>query len=666
MDLLLSALENPQSDWCIKPDKLIHNMPNSLKEEIKSLLQGNEITPDDFLTIQEHLKLSFYSGNAGIVDAKRVIECISYIGLHRSSLTNSPSRWLQARPLLRQVSGWEHRLQSEQDIHMNGRCRALSKAREFLAKKGFESQLVRGRINWSDEVAQRLNAAIDCRLNSSVAIHVLQNQLANIRSDTDGRYRFRSAPNIDWYDEPPVPWGYLFSLTLKHTSPQKVSGAAKRKAIRRVGEAIELARNYCCTFNLLPEKYAMLGSTSQRNLESIQEDILADQIYGLDQFDPHHLYQLTSDTFTNPKLKISSEKVEIYLALMQFCFSQVSPKNGLLFQVEDAYTYFTGRFSRQAIQQALCELSFSPKEINSQFMSPFCKRNAHEKPLIKHKEGYLFVNQQLSSFGFYHQLYLATENKPEVGFASERVLTNACQTSGMKIMASKSYKLESSTRQAFKIKEKKARYECDFIVETNDKIYFIELKRKTLSSPSRQGVLVDGLSDLADSVFHALKQTGFHEAVLRHQKIISFLDGTQLDLNGRDIERIAVSVFDFNSMQDSISTSTRLRYFLGREFNTEDPDQQYKLSKLNSLLQDLNDQYMKLGLHDTYQHPNLGIALNNCRFFSVMQLLKLLQDVTGNEDFGRRIDLTRNITTGSKDWYAEYDWAVRNFLKLKR
>jgi hypothetical protein len=93
--------------------------------------------------------------------------------------------------------------------------------------------------------------------------------------------------------------------------------------------------------------------------------------------------------------------------------------------------------------------------------------------------------------------------------------------------------------------------ECDVVVEAPEFIVFIETKKKPHRRVSATGDALANLIDLSGSLFDAQAQLARHERILLHHRYIEFDDGRRLDHGGRNIERVAITLLDYGSLQDS-------------------------------------------------------------------------------------------------------------------
>ena len=200
--------------------------------------------------------------------------------------------------------------------------------------------------------------------------------------------------------------------------------------------------------------------------------------------------------------------------------------------------------------------------------------------------------------------------------------------------------------------------ECDIVVETAQTIIFLEIKKKPLTRRAQAGSNAHVLLDLAASLLAAQVQTGWHEVRLRRK---GFIDLTangvtrRLELKGRHIERIAVSLMQFGSFQDRIFLKQFLEGTLHADFSVSDPSLKREFDKLNALLAEIRQQI-------NFLHPGekaLNQPFFHCWFLSLPQLLVLLDGVQDEEAFKTALWKTRHIVTGSSDFYFDLSYMAK-------
>jgi Holliday junction resolvase-like predicted endonuclease len=194
--------------------------------------------------------------------------------------------------------------------------------------------------------------------------------------------------------------------------------------------------------------------------------------------------------------------------------------------------------------------------------------------------------------------------------------------------------------------------ECDIVIEASDVVIFLEIKKKPWTRRAQAGMDAHVLLDLANSLLAAQTQAGWHEVRLRKRGFVELCVGgtvSRLELRGREVERIAVTLFDFGSFQDRILLKQFLEGTLNASFSSADPGLKKKFDELNELLGEIRTQISLL-------HPGateIKQPFFHCWFLSVPQLLVLLDDVGSADEFKASLWKTRHMSTGSSDFYFD-------------
>jgi hypothetical protein len=233
-----------------------------------------------------------------------------------------------------------------------------------------------------------------------------------------------------------------------------------------------------------------------------------------------------------------------------------------------------------------------------------------------------------------------------VGIAMERFLRQALEQKGVNTCAG-NYKVGGMNGQ------------CDIVIETSKTVIFIEVKKKPLTRKARAGSDVAILIDLAGSLLEAQLQAGWHEVRIREHGYIDLIEpdgrSKHLSLDGRGVERIAVSLFDYGGFQDRILLEQFFEANLNiTSYSTGKETAQKKINELNESLVKLHEQLnhlIRLQPQDinVERHPFF-----NCWFLSLPQILVLLDCVKNGEDFREALCATRHVWTGSLDFYFEH------------
>ena len=201
--------------------------------------------------------------------------------------------------------------------------------------------------------------------------------------------------------------------------------------------------------------------------------------------------------------------------------------------------------------------------------------------------------------------------------------------------------------------------ECDLVIDAADRLAFIELKAKALTRDANAGSDVDVTLSLSGSVIAAQQQAMGHELELRRNGKLTLVEEGSVDSygltwRGQTVDRIALGIFDYGAFQDRTAVAQLLNHVLGARYDAINDvvraQRKGELKKLNDSLEKLSRYVEAWPAVNANQHD----AFSNCWFMSVPQLLLLLEDVTGPDDFFSNLDVLRRLTYQTCNFYFEY------------
>jgi hypothetical protein len=128
--------------------------------------------------------------------------------------------------------------------------------------------------------------------------------------------------------------------------------------------------------------------------------------------------------------------------------------------------------------------------------------------------------------------------------------------------------------------------EVDIADESDDRILFMECKKKPLTNAARAGNVLSAAVDLASAFLMPLVQINRHEKQLRAGGI-TFISGKTLTLKDRYIQRVAVTMTDHGSMQDRMFLRAVLIGLWGVTLTALDPKLQADVDEVNKQLKRL-------------------------------------------------------------------------------
>lgn len=673
MESLIKNFERKENDWALNLDryenfiqvaekfgyefnthKTTSEVQKYLKDKIRSSLLGSDISQNEFDKIEDHLTFKYYSSNgAECKDAFSFIGSLRYVINRVDSYTNSIDAWSSVKDYLEAfLAISNHSADAYTDLF--NEKKVISESIKFLRKKGYRVTIEAGEIRLSKEDEKRLLTAIEYRFNKlgHNSLFFTLSCISRFYDRKSKRFFLRSEPSMTSSYEADTPWGYLFNVSLSNLHHVKKSRNHKKLFL----ECIELAKHYFCIQRL--QDFNKFSDTNHRYdtiLPAIQKNILYDQHFSIDQISDSHMINIISDMFSSQKLVALGVDISLYKNILEWVSCHSRHDQPLAFSVIDIFNGLNCKYLLQDVESTLKLLSFQASEINKGYLLPeeIHKRNYYQKPFIYLDGKYVYINSSICNYGFYTSALNLCKSKGAdgnlMGKVAEEFIERQFACGGVTFHANKQYDISPEIRKKLNIQSKER--ECDYIIETDDTIIFIELKRKTLTSEARSGNTLQSTIDLSQSLLHALSQTGCHEYMLRRDGVINFDDGSKLELLGRNVERIALSLFGFFGIQDGVFVHQLLGSLINAKIDSGDEKED---KKINKYLQELSDQYKTSVFSEVYTDQNNPFF--NCRFFSVPQLLEILSNSTNNEEFKVELNRTRHVSTGCKDWFKDYQF----------
>ena len=138
-------------------------------------------------------------------------------------------------------------------------------------------------------------------------------------------------------------------------------------------------------------------------------------------------------------------------------------------------------------------------------------------------------------------------------------------------------------------RSKSDRLEIDVVVETDERIFLFECKKKVLTAEARGKGGLALFTDLTNSFLKMQAQLARHEAKLRRDGKIEFIDGKVLELKGRPVEKFAISLFDHGALQDRAMIVPLFERILGMNVRADDPRADGVMAAMNKELNVLNE-----------------------------------------------------------------------------
>lgn len=362
---------------------------------------------------------------------------------------------------------------------------------------------------------------------------------------------------------------------------------------------VELARDLCATFDVEPySSFDGIDIGPKGIQETLQEAVLYDEMFTFPQWQPKHVDELLdawlialNDLSHSPAFASLADWRAIARSLLR------APTDR--FVVTVPADHVVEGMAGARVAELFERLAAGSQRLNTGYVTPLdtAKRSASYIPLIALGDGfYLVPPKALLARALCEWFYKNLRDKKQppppakplenaMGDALERVAQASVRhVTHDRILAGKKYFDPASKKDP----------EVDLLIETNDRLFLIECKKKALTNRARGGDSVAVLLDLSASLLKSLFQLARHERLLRSQGEITFLDGTKVALEGREVEKIAVSLLDHGSLHDRIFISALVRGLFGAEIKAYASERNAMLAPVNKALRELNDELAEL------------------------------------------------------------------------
>ena len=571
----------------------------------------------------------------------------------------SREEWRQAVQYA-QLSVGQMNLNASESLHRTyPEYYAVAYAAARLKSIGYSLERDGKDLNLNPDTESRLVAKIENIFFEIGGLYVAQQLGAHLNAQYDTaqeRYHIIKLKPQPPKPQPPLfPYGYLLQLAVKHYQNGKSPGCIEQRKFRFL---VELISDYATVLRVQDySHFPTFPYVLDKIVETLQRKALEDTIYKIPQIRASDITLILLGLIDNEILDEPFEKgwtIRQAITVIDAILNKLAGRGLTRIYARD-FRKQCQSIPAEIVNLILSDVLSHPKTgANQRFSRPTDAPNMipgqnsehgvtfSQFPLLRYTDrSYFLYNRSFCSGAFLEAIFSQMRRKVRnfdadyLGKAIERFTRQILRQHGI-----------DSYSGDYWIG--KTRWECDVVVETAKTIIFIEIKKKPLTRRARAGSDVSVILDLAQSLLDAQKQAGNHEMQLRKEGHLELEDDgniNHLELNGRKIERIALSLSDFGSFHDRTFLEKFMNAVTQLKFGVHDKKHEEDFDKLNKTIAALQHQsrvlYPEGGEH---QRPYF-----NCWFFSLPQLMIILDGVSGPEDFRDALWATRGITTGQGD-----------------
>jgi hypothetical protein len=535
----------------------------------------------------------------------------------------------------------------------------VAESAKALKQAGYAIRLEPGFIAVEEPAQTSLVAEIERHIAAIGGINVarrLFKQITPMYDQAMGRYHIVPAISMSAGGNPrnpQIPIGYILQLAVKHLEAHEpeVTHSAHWQRL------IALATTYAAVIDVQPYYPAIWGAIEAKALlKYLQEQALYDSMFRFLQLRASDVVKICRGAFSfldpdtiHPDGWTLCQAFEVIGYL-------IDPRldvRGPVIVDEREVRRGLSHLPRSAVIAILNVLSHAAGGPNQHFSLPTDAPTPDDsskgadfylKPLIRRPGNrYLIIDRSMCGWGYVEALLTALRPLDphldrKVGPAMEKFVEAEFTSHGVEVFSG-DY-------------DEGGHGECDIAVPTPEVLFFLELKKKTLTRRARAGSDAELLLDLAGSLLEAHAQAGWHELRITRAGFLDLMrngNTRRLSLDGRGIEKIALGMLDFGSFQDRTVLKQFLEATLNTNFGSSNSAYDTKFKKLNAGLDEIREQYKTA-------HAGNAKIINpffNCWFISIPQLLIILDEVSDAETFRATLWSYRHIVTGTSDLYFE-------------
>ncbi len=449
---------------------------------------------------------------------------------------------------------------------------------------------------------------------------------------------------------PSIPYGYLLNLAVRNIG----GGCTVGKPAELLSAIVTLATDIVASQDI--EHYSIHASWQQNHetLPAFLSDLMSgDHLLTFRQICPKDGLSMLEGLFTWVDERKVFEKlgwtVNDAVLLAKVALNGVSP--AAINAVITKGQLSSSGIAKERLDAMMGYFAQSCAEVNREYLLPSDAKKAtsREKPFIRLPDGsFMMVCPSMAANAFIGAISAALRAvypvkdfvATSVGTAAEGMLSAAFTKHGI---------IPSVT--SGKYLDGKEERECDLVLEFEEAVVLIEIKKKSVTNDTYSGYPLAGFMGLGESALSAQMQLGRHELHLRTYGKIEFLDGQVLTWGGRKIERVAVSLYDWGGIQDQAVIRTFIAYLAGAKLEARAATHAMskRLDETNKTLQALEQQIR----HNADPESPIWAQLGNLWFVSIPQLLYLLKEVNRPADFYKTLRMSHAMHIGTLDFYSQ-------------
>lgn len=639
-----------------------------LYERIRRLLQWRDpATGLDTTILGRHLELRFLADGQLFLPMIRAVDvvhdAVRVAGSTRflAAPLSEAARWKEALPFILDCNAL-HPEGPSRRVRFDPRATNVADAIKVLRTQRVEAKVREGRVSISDAELHRIREKIEANIQRVGGGRFITRTFEELQPryfrEHDRYHVAQAVAPYPYESAPPLrPHGWLLGLALRHleTTAPPASAESIDNAYK---DAVALASAFADSLDIRALSFAEgLWNDTYTLLQFMNRVSLFDTLYTFEQGRRTEVVPLLKDLFSwVPATERFGRgwTVQEFIDVVHAIFQELGENSGIrIVGVAPLLRHLGDSFNPEVVKRVLDDLAHDPGRINRHFLMPWhrAKYDFYNLPLVadRARRSHFLLESSWCAPAFYSAL--AKQVTGKLGENTDRKLGAALEDHVRKAFSSRGI---ATNHGVFKVGELGG--DCDVVIETEDRIVLIEVKKKHLTNEAKGGDTVQLLWDLALALFTSQGQLARAAFLLHRDGQLELRKGREpwtLFRRGRQIERVSLTLADYGCLHDLKVFPNLLKLVPGVPLEAKSAHQQPALERVlkeGEKFRAIEERLVAL-TGESFGAPGVHLP---CRFISLGQLQVMLDHASNNEEFWRELLRTRQVSYSTMSFYNEY------------
>lgn len=530
----------------------------------------------------------------------------------------------------------------------------LIKAAKYLKKININYEIIAGRIILSDISHNQIHVKLEGLVKSLGGFTTL-NRL--FYEDLQPRYvkkmdRYLIHRNKTTLGKASdrVPYNYLINICGKFLS----KGVFTLTQIGKesiYSEIVNISKNYLIILQLQSTSiYEDLLVTYRKIPEYIHKNMIFENLYIPNQYKPGFVLNILDNIFKSfyEELNCKEFTFNDYYQIANVILNEYSYCSTINF--EDLRVKLG--MNRQILINILNVIAVDNSYVNESYSKILTPTNLFDKPLIKLSEDtYFIIAPHFSGYSFCTVIYqiLRSANCLQLN----RRLGEAIEQFVKDSLSAKRIPYKSGH---YAITEPDKKGECDVILETEEKIIFLEIKKRSLPDTFELGDDVEVMCSLGDGMLNAQKQILRHRIYLQQNVSMKLFREqseespyTVVESKERQVVSVSLCFSEYGFLTNKIISAQLLESLSIATYQATDSSKEESLDRLNKLTNKIVQLIPELNVVDK---KNGHTIFFNTVFRSLQQFLYVLEVSSNVDELVEYLTREVHLIDGSLDFYS--------------